>query len=87
MDTRQAVQDLKTLGSRMRAARDRAGLSRAQVAAAISAETGERISDQTVLRWETGAVNAPVSRIYQFARAVDCDPAILMCPPPVGVVR
>ena len=79
--------DLVHLGGRLRAARERAGLTRSQVAARITEETGQSLESRSIWRWETGRVDVPMSRLYQFARAVGCDASELMCPPPAGAPR
>lgn len=78
---------LRAMGSRMRRAREAAGLTPAQVAARITETTGESVTERTVVRWEGADVDPPCSRIYQFARAVGCDASELMCPPPAGAPR
>lgn len=66
------------VGRRLRAAREAADLTVEQVAAAITSETGDAVSARTVARWESGEIDQPISRIYQYARAVRADVGAVM---------
>lgn len=66
------------VGRRLRAAREAASLSVEQVAASITAATGAGVSARTVARWESGEIDQPISRIYEYARAVGADVGSLM---------
>lgn len=54
------------LGSAMREARLRAGLSQTDVAAALD------VKASTVSRWESGTTDVPVGKLASFAKVVNC---------------
>lgn len=63
-----------TLGNRIRAAREKAGLSLEAVAEACGVSAG------TVSRWETGHVDIPWSRLVMVSKAVGVSVGSLVAP-------
>ena len=65
-----------TIGSRIKAIRESAGVSEARLAEAVG------VTQQTVSRWESGHVELRVFQLMKIASALRVDVAEIICPKP-----
>ena len=59
-------------GSELKRLRDEHGFSRADVVAAFI-EAGDRVSEQTVIRWESGRIQPRADHLALLARILECE--------------